>query len=66
LFFAGSKKEDVLLCNIFIEITQPFLFLEDAPKYISQHIKKNTTTKVFQYSTPISMPCPNDIIHALT
>ena len=50
LFFAGSKRR---MIN-FIEITQPFLYLEGAPKYISQQNEENTTTKIFRYSTPIS------------
>ena len=52
--FGWIEKKVELLCNIFIEITQPFLYLEGAPKYILQQHLKNTITKVFRYLTQIS------------
>ena len=49
-FLAGQKKRrnKESLWNIFILITQPFLYLEGALKSILQEQFKNTTTKVFQ------------------
>ena len=46
--FCRVKKKKESLWNIFILITQPFLYLEGALKLISQEQFKNTTTKIFQ------------------
>ena len=47
--FGWIDKKVELLCNIFIEITQPFLYLEGAPKYITlySNIKKTQQQKCF-------------------
>ena len=65
--FCWIKKKDKLLCNIFTEITHPFLYLEGAQNTFHSNIKKAQQQKSFdirhqfQYSTP----CPNDMIHAI-
>ena len=47
--FGWIDKKVELLCNIFIEITQPFLYLEGGPKYITlySNIKKTQQQKCF-------------------
>ena len=64
------EKKDELLGNIFIEITQPFLYLEGVwfcQKYIFHcNIKKTKQHKSFDIGHKFqhSTPCPNDMIHA--
>ena len=54
-FFCLIEKKDELPCNIFIEIIQPFLYLDGAPRYISQQQKYFNIQHQFQ----------NNMIHAL-
>ena len=67
LVFAVSKKMNRPLWNLFIKITQPFLYLEGALKLISQEHFKNTTTKIFkiQHKFCHSTTCPNDMIRTI-
>ena len=65
--FCLIEKKNELLCNIFIEIPQPFLYFEGALKYISLQIKKKTQQQKsfhIQHQFHHSRPCPNDMIHA--
>ena len=49
--FCWIQKNDRPIALQYFEITQPFLYLEGAPKYILQQHWKY---KIFQYLTPIS------------
>ena len=54
--FYWIKKKDELLCNILIEIIQPFLYLEGASKYISQKKHNNKNLLIFDTNFNIQRP----------
>ena len=60
-FFSLDQKERwITVCKLCNEITQPFLNLEGAKKFIPQQHKKSFDIQhQFQHSTP----CPNDMIN---
>ena len=59
LFIAMSKKPESLW-NFCIKIMQPFLYLEDEPKLVSQEHCKNTKSKIFKIRCKFRHP--NDMI----